>query len=223
MKKFLLLGMLAGLAMTAGAQNVKFYYQGNEVPQNQTLVYSDVIYDDIWGEYMIKPDVTLKATSNATVVVKVVCTTGQSVNLCFGGQCGAPSTTVISKQFNMVAGRAENLEYDYASSDPIDYIVSTDVYVMDPISEATVNKITLKFDPNAGSVKGVSADKGVAYSNGNLYFNTTEATSFALYNCAGQKVAGYMVNGTNEFSTANLQPGVYVYTVGGKTGKIFVK
>lgn len=222
MKKFLLLAAFSVAVMTAGAQNVKFIYQGNEVPKDGTVVFSEVTQTP-FGEYEIKPDIKLKATNQATVMVKVVCTTGQAVNLCFGGECGVAATTVSSPGIVMGAGQMLNLDYDYASDNAIDYIVSTDVYVIDPISEATVNKITVKFDPNAQSVKGVNADNGIAYRNGTFVFNSTESTSFELFNCAGQKMAGSSVNGAGEFSTASLQPGVYVYSFGGKKGKIIVK
>lgn len=223
MKKILLLAAFSIAAMTAGAQNVKFYYNGTEVAKDQTLVYNDVNYDDVFGEYMIKPDVKIKATKQASVVVKVVCTTGQDVNLCFGGQCGAAATTVTSNQITMAAGETQDLQYDYSSDAPINYIVSTDVYVIDPISEATVNKITLKFDPNAGSVKGVSADDSINFRNGIISLNSATTTNFTLFSCSGQKIAAFVVNGHTEFNTSDLLPDVYVYTIGGKTGKILVK
>lgn len=222
MKKFLLIAALAAATVTAGAQNVKFYYQGNEVPKDGTVVFNEV-EETPFGDYEIKPDIKLTATKQATIIVKVVCTTGQDVNLCFGGECGAASTTVSSRETIIGADQTLNLEYDYASESEIDYIVSTDVYVIDPISEAAINKITVTFDPNAQSVKGVSADEGIAYRNGSLIFNTSQATSFSLFDFAGKKVAESIVNGNGEFNTAALQHGVYVYKFGGKTGKIVVK
>lgn len=222
MKKYLLIAALAAATMTAGAQNVKFYYQGNEVPKDGTIVFSEV-EETPFGDYEIKPDITLKATKQATIIVKVVCTTGQAVNLCFGGECGVASTTVTSRETVIGANQTLSLDYDYASDSEIDYIVSTDVYVIDPISEATINKITVTFDPNAHSIKGVSADEGIAYRNGSLIFNTQETTSFSLYDYCGKKVVESMVNGNGEFNTGDLQHGVYVYRFGGKTGKILVR
>lgn len=221
MKKFSILLACAAMALAANAQAVKFYYQGKPVETDKTLTFGDTEGDDFG--YMFKPEVFLKASTMATVRVKAECTTGQNVNLCFGGQCGKPSTTVESNPTNMMANELYALEYDYVSNDPINEVIKTNVSVIDDITEEVFSKITIVFDPAYASVNVIESDKAVSYYDGELIYNVEKAADFALFSTDGKRVISATVQGNGSFSTSSLAKGIYVYRLGNDTGKIIVK
>lgn len=222
MKKFSILLACAAMALAANAQAVKFYYQGKPVETDKTLTFGDT-EDDGFGSYMFKPEVFLKASSMATVRVKAECTTGQNVNLCFGGQCGVESTTVESNPTNIMANQLYALEYDYVSNDPINEVIKTNVSVINDITEEVFSKITIVFDPAYASVNVIESDKAVSYYDGELIYNVEKAADFALFSTDGKRVISATVQGNGSFSTSSLAKGIYVYRLGNDTGKIIVK
>lgn len=222
MKKiYLILGCVA-MAVAANAQNVKFYYGNSEIPQNGTFEFHDVEESE-FGGYIIEPAITLRATNNQTVRMVANCLTGQSINLCFGGDCGLPGPTVTSPAFTMMGGVSYDLRYDLTSDDPINYEVTSEMTVYDDITDAVINKITVKFTPNSGAVNGISADNLFNYQQGTFTYNVSGAENFALYTASGQMVKNLIVEGKGQISTSGLLSGIYVYTIGNKSGKIIIK
>lgn len=222
MKKiYLILGSVV-MAMAANAQNVKFYYGSNEIPQNGTFEFHEVGESE-FGGYIIEPAITLRATNNQTVRMVANCITGQSVNLCFGGDCGMPGPTVTSPAFTMMGGVSYDLRYDLTSDDPIDYEVTSEMTVYDDITDAVINKITVKFTPDTGAVNGISSDSTLNYQQGTFNYDVNAPENFTLYTASGQMVKNLTVEGKGQISTSGLISGVYIYTIGNKSGKVIVK
>ncbi|MBD5348314.1 MAG: T9SS type A sorting domain-containing protein [Bacteroides sp.] len=223
MKKFYFLMACACVAVAANAQNVKFYHGNQEIAKGSTFTVDEVEESEGFGGYLLHPDVTLKATNNTTVTVTAQCTTGQDIQLCFAGDC-VPGVTATSPVVTLVAGASYDLAYKYESFDPITYEVTSKITVNDDITGAEVNSIFISYNPNSNGVSIVNDDNnGIEYKNGLLTYNTESAINFALYNASGQRVIKAGVSGAGEFPTANLVPGVYIYMLGDKTGKIYVK
>ncbi|MDE7181274.1 MAG: T9SS type A sorting domain-containing protein [Muribaculaceae bacterium] len=221
MKKIYALLACAAVALGTQAQNVKFFYQGHEIENGTTLVYSD--QEEQGFDYVLAPAVTVVATASQQIKVVADCTTGQSIQLCIGGGCQS-GTSVTSASFRANAGQSYDLEYEYFSPVEITEIVSTDITVIDDLFGSTINKITLKFDPDAAGVKvtAVSAEN-VTVGNGALNYSVEAPTTLALYNTAGQEVYNATVREQGSVSTASYAPGIYIYRLGSKTGKFVVK
>ena len=108
MKKLYIMLACAAMALGSNAQNVKFYYDGKVIETGSTIKFNEAENDGF--EYLFKPNIILKADANQTVKVIVECTTGQNVNLCFGGTCGQASTTVTSPTTNLYTGQEYPLQ-----------------------------------------------------------------------------------------------------------------
>ena len=95
--------------------------------------------------------------------------------------------------------------------------------MIDDITEAVVNKITVVFDPSSNSVSLVDTKSAFSYSNGTIRFNTDKAESLTIYSSDGRQVLNTVAEGNGSVSTAGLSQGVYIYKFGEKSGKILVK
>lgn len=221
MKKFYMLMLGVGIALTVQAQRVKFYYDGAEVTQGSTLVSNEVIDDGF--SYTFKPAVTLQASSNSQVVVKVECTTGQDVGLCFGSLCLAPAPTLTSNPFQMAANTPYPLEYDYEAFEPINVEVTSNIEVRDYVTDAVLNNIIISYKPNGGGVSIASAENEISYDGSALNYNVGEAKALVVSNVQGQMVVDAVVSGTGSIDVSTLAKGMYVYRLGKTGGKLIVK
>lgn len=221
MKKFYMFLLAVGIVFSVQAQRVKFYYEGAELTKGSTLDYSKVDFDGF--SYLVKPDVKLQASSNSQIMVKVECTTGQNVGLCFGGECLSPSTVLTSKMFQMAANTYYDLEYDYEAFEPITTEVISNISVIDYVTDASINNITIAFRPGSGNVSIVGNDDELAYRNGVITYNVAEAAPFTLTTIQGQNVIDTKISGKGSFDTAGLAKGIYVYRLGKTSGKLLVK
>lgn len=223
MKKFYTILACAAIALGVNAQTVKFYNNDAEIANGSTAKFHDAPYDDAFGWYEFKPDIKLKASSKITVVVKAECTTGQNINLCFGGQCGEEAPTLTSQPCEMTPGEYYPLLYDLSSFDEFEEVISTEISVIDTSDDSVINHITVVYEPAGNSVSVIESDNAIKYIGGNLYFDVDKAAELSLYSVEGSKVISTVIEGNGSISTTTLAKGIYVYRLGQKTGKIFVK
>lgn len=215
MKHISILLACIAIALGANAQKVTFLYNGQPV-EKDAVITSNVIKETGYS-YMFEPNLYLQASAACELYVNANCTTGQEISLCIG-QCKNGSD-VTTDNFRMAKDAKEEVQFHYESYDPVDYIVNTVFTVFDANTDDAITTLTLTYDPKAGSVKLVTDEQGVNYSNGILSVNGT--ATVALYDTTGKCV--YKADAVSSVSTDGLAKGVYIYRVGEKTGKILVK
>ena len=101
--------------------------------------------------------------------------------------------------------------------------VVTAQYAFAPASKKT---FTVIFNSDNAAVEGIESESAIRIANGEIIYHVEKASAIAIYDLAGRKVIDANVDGAGSISTADLQNGVYVYSVKGgvnKSGKILVK
>lgn len=216
--------MIAAALMFGMAANadVNFVREGEVLKSGETYTYSE--YFDLGTFHMYDPDIYLLSDEDCTVDVTAECTTGQKIGLCCGGQC-VNGVTVTKENIALEAGKQLPANFDYNDNlddDSIEF-VSTELSVKKVGTLGVASKITVVFDIKGTSVTMIENDADFYYSAGNLNYNVADATELALFDAKGNCALRTIVRGAGSIATSNLSQGIYVYTLGDKSGKIFVK
>lgn len=167
------------------------------------------------------------------IVVKAVCTTGQEIQLCFGGlNPGEPAgcmdgveLTQYCPEASVEAGTKMNLMFHFTQSEvtTIPEKVVTLFSAEDQSNPAASSTITVTMTGDGSGIEVVETGKHVAVANGNLAYVTDAPTALNVYAVNGTRVLAATVNGAGTLSTAALAPGLYIYTMGAETGKFIVR
>lgn len=224
MKKTLLIAS-ALFALTMQAQDVKFVHGNQTIEQGSTYKCYDWNYDDLNGEYLSDPEISLCSDIDITVnVVAKSESTDHFLQLCCGGLC-ARGSEVIKENISLTANTplATQFEAGYYDDMEPQTIIST-LSVYENGTNNLINSITVICDANSNSVALFEADNNsVKAADGKLLYTVDSATTLALYGTDGTRVVETAVEGNGEINTTGLEKGVYVYTIGKKCGKIIVK
>lgn len=233
MKKFYMIAAAALVAMSASAESLKFV-RGEErtvVGPGQTIVCNNWTFDDMTGELMMNPELYVLSDETATVRCVVKSVTGQDFQCCMGGECAVASKDRdLEKEGNVTANVPFDTKFEYVSRTAED-ISEID---KDMIAQLTLSytffgaqptePVTVIFNQSEGGTNQVF-DKGetLVSVDGSLEYNIEGAAQFRLFDTKGNVVIKQDVNGNGSISTASLDKGVYVYTLGTRSGKVFVK
>lgn len=232
MKKSLLIALAAACcASAASAKSLTFVYEGQDVPQNGTIEYTQ--YEEYPNgpteiEIFMKPELFIKNDVAETFSVKT--TSNYPVQLCIGGQCTA-AVTNLKDDLNFTAGSTTDLLLDcslYFNKDEAYVVPAIEVlieawYNSDP---STVTTMTLKMGNTAGIGDITSAPNRVSFANNSLNFNVNGACDVVVYNLAGRAVKSQKVNGNASVNLESLPVGVYIYRTSGAaatTGKFIIR
>lgn len=235
MKKIYMLAAAAILAAGAQAQTLSFTMlngtpitPGSTVSFNDGEVEIDQAYD--WGMWTYDPHIKITSDINGSVNVVANCTTGQSIQMCCGGQC-EKGPRVEKNNVALTAGTPLDIAFEYAEevegvpNIKVPENVTTEIsaeYVGNPASK--VEFVLVCNSTEGGIVIGVYEKAGQLTSvNGSLEYSVEDACTLALYSQAGERVLTTEVEGNGAISTVGLAKGVYVYTLGTKSGKLIVK
>lgn len=224
MKKIYILLAAGMMAAAANAQTVNFTQNGNVIPNGSELEFNDAEIDP-FGGITINPQIYIVSDENTEIDVRAICTTGQKIQLCAGGDCVA-GTGVKKPNVSLTAGVPldTKFEYVYTPGEEKPKVVISELYVdlsSDPGEPITA--ITIVMDVESASVSVLEADDNFSYVDGELRYNVPTPCDAMIYDATGKCVYKANVCGLGVISTSDLSSGTYIYKFGKKGGKILVK
>ena len=227
MKK-IYLSMLALLLCfgVAEARKLTFYIGKTAITPGETVSFEDIVVDD-YGDYKevtMAPELYLTTdiySSKITVTAK--CTSGQSIQMCAGGACEM-GTTVTKENVTLQTNAFLDLKFDYIvelEGDEAIPVVVTEFSAVDTAYPETAVSYTLVMGEK-GSVTLIENRADLVAVAGGVQYNVEQPTQLELVDIQGRKVAEATVNGFG-FLHVDAPAGVYVYTFGENSGKIYIK
>lgn len=227
MRKFyLLLGALA-LAATAQARQLTFYLGDQPITPGTTVEFANIEVEEEAGvQYVtMAPDLYIGTDLYMKLTIVAECTSGQSIQMCAGGAC-AKGTTVTKQNVAVSTGAKVPLAFEFEEEfDEGEAIpnVTTKFSAVCPDYPDTKIEFELVMGKDLNSLTLVEVPAEIKFAGGAIEYNVHAATDFALYNVLGGCVSHATLTGHGSLSTSALKPGLYVYTLGKKSGKIVIK
>ena len=227
MKKIYLLLAAAALSMSSQAREFTFYLGDKVIANNETVNFTDLQVVD-YGDYTevtMKPDLyVMSDVFTNTVNITADCTSGQEIMLCAGGSC-QQGTTVTKKGVTLQTNKKLPLEFDYyCELDPGQEVptVTTVIEAVDTEFPETKKSFTIVMSNNSGSITVIENAKELRFTEAGLEYNLSAPATLNLYNVDGQLVKSAALSGAGTLAV-DVAAGIYVYTLGDKSGKIYIK
>ncbi|MDE7457729.1 MAG: hypothetical protein K2M77_02575 [Muribaculaceae bacterium] len=227
MKKFLLL--LAGVSayMSADAIELTFWMGNQQITPDQTVKFTDidiVNYDED-GYKEVKMDPKLSISSNifsSDVKITATCTSGQSIQMCAGGLCRG-GVTVTKEGVTVRPNQKLDLGFDYAGEFDLDETIPTVVTVIEAEdvqeSDSKVQFI-IEMGEAGASVSTIEVNDDFKAVEGGVAYSADKDCALTITTMSGVNVYTANVSGEGFIS---LDKGLYVYTFGSRSGKIYIK
>lgn len=232
MKKLYTL-LLAALAIgTASARELTFYMGDSPIANGSTVAYSDVTVKDLgdgWKEVKMEPKLYLWSDIvTNTVKVTAACATGQTIQMCAGGQCEF-GATVVKQNVSIPTRSKLDLQFEYYVAEMQGEVPTLTVnFDAEDMSYGTKTAFTLVMGPNASAgIKDLAKEKEIWVTPAGIEYNLQAPAAISLYSITGTQVLAVKASGRGTVNTHSLHPGIYIYTVttsaGRTTGKIHVR
>lgn len=231
MKKFYLL-LTALLVAGVAKANLTFYLGDTKIEPNSTVTFNEVQKEFVgFWNVMIAPKIYVESDIFSNKInVNATCTTGQSIQMCYGG-CQAG--TSVDKTVKANAKNKVDLEFEFIGEFDNEADIPTDITVHFTAQDGNKLATKLEFDLILNSDKASltlveSNAKPVRYTSAGLEYNLDGRANVALYDITGRQVLNFAAEGQGTVNTHSLHTGIYLYSVrtasGAKhTGKIYVK
>lgn len=226
MKKFLLLLAAAAVYCSAGAVELTFWLGSQKIAPGQTVQFNDITVEtyDSWKEVAMKPDLYISSDSYLEAVkITADCTSGQMIQMCCGKNCTA-GVSVTKDDLTLTGSQKLALQFDYINNDmDLDQAIPTVVTVFEaedgnyPDSKVT---FVLEMNKQSAALSVIEANSAVKAVAGGLSYKAAEAGMLSVYSITGMTVFNANVSGEG---TVKLPRGLYVYSFGGRTGKIYIR
>lgn len=227
MKKLYILLLAGAAAISANAAELTFFLGNQEITPGSTVKFADYEAEEyeagVW-DITMNPPLTLKSSFFTNKVsVTATCTSGQSIQMCCGGQCSS-GTSVTKEKLTINTGASLPLELEYINHE-FEGSKVPDITVKISASDngGTPVEFTIEMGPSAASLSTVSDGTFIHFNGSAVEYNTLCPTPLAIYSLTGVCVASTTVEGAGTVSTTSLAPGVYFCKAGNETGKILVK
>lgn len=235
MKKLYIIAAAALVSASAAAQTVNFTRNGEVLTNGTTLNYSEKTevqeIDGTFITFTIEPEIYVVSDEDVNISLKAECTSGQEIQMCYGECMSGP--TVFYNNIPLTANTPLATQFKYLYTIEFDDEGNPIMPTEPIVTELSLNlagtiglplsKITVVMDPNDSSVSVLEADKSFSYTNGEIRYDAGDGMQCGLYDAEGKCVLDTRISGTGAISTKNLAPGIYVYRLGSKSGKIYVK
>ena len=207
MKKFYMIAAALLLGLGAQAKGFEVFYGDNlPVKNGDVIEWNDMKITDDYGDdgfmYAFDPELYLLSDADGAVNVVATCTSGQSIQLCCGGNC-MMGKKVTRENVSVTANTKLPFQFEQAdfaeSKDDVPQGVTTTISVEFSDDPSSAIEFTVVFNKDNAGVEGVAIDSNSAMS---------------VYSLDGRS-AGTSLQG--------LAKGVYVVRQNGKTSKVLVK
>lgn len=225
MKKLYLL-LACAVSMGAQAANLTFYVGDKTVTPGETIYFTDYQAEEfepgVWDIYM-NPHLSISSDFfTNTVSVTAECTSGQTIQMCVGG-C-TPGKTVVKDNLTVQTGAKLALEFEYINSE-YEGTAVPDVTTRFKATDGEGDPVefVLVMGPSGASITTVPAGDYIGATRAGITYSLESAKAFSLFSLTGNRVLATTLKGNGVLNTAKITKGVYVYTLGNKTGKIIIK
>lgn len=230
MKKFTLFAACAAFALGMNAQTVKFIQNGKEIASGETITCTDW-EDDGFGTFLCDPEISVVSNQNILVdITAEMAAESQAstrfIQMCCGGDCMIGSDKVVKSGISLTANSAMPLEFEtsYWDDEPETPTIIADIYVCPAGSTEKIASITVITSAGDGAVSVFEIDNTlVTFSNGELKYEAAAPCTLALYGTDGKLFVEKAVSGAGSIDATGIPAGVYVYTLGNKSGKVVVR
>lgn len=215
--------------MTMAAQTFTVSIDGNKLSDGQTF---DVGYTQPLPILAAWESVRIVSPEGGTFVCEASSpsdTYGQ-LQVCCGGECKTPDAkgAVIVKEFELKAGEVMDPQI-HRSSGPLaqfhgDLTANVTIYPKaNPTAKLSYTcNFVLKPASEVGGVTDVTVGKEyVRLSGKTLHYNGHGQLS--VYSLLGNRLVSVAANGEGTVSLSHLAAGVYIYRLGGKSGKFTLR
>lgn len=220
-------GMLASF-LYAGDINL---YSGSTLLQPGTHIFNDMDVEGGNGFYNVTIDPKLSIMSNERtfdVQVTAICTSGQKIQMCAGGQC-VKDTKVEKSGLILKPDTPLDLQFEYMdffeSEADIPKNITTELTVEELGVESSKKAYTIVMNGELGSVDVIARDPEIYLSNGMLHYNLSGTLTLNLYDANGRIVKTATIEGSGSLILTDFPKGMYIYAVTGSSrssGKVIL-
>ena len=230
MKKLYVTIMAALLGSSSlAARELVFYMGATPIADKETVQFKDIEISPIGGgrsEVLMEPQLYL-FTDIVTSSVKISanCISGQTISMCAGGLCEA-NASVVKENVSIASNQKLPLEFHYEG-----YLeagqeapqVVTEFEAVDTRHTETLKSFTLVMNPQSGVATVIGTNNSFRAVSGGIEYSFETPTAVEIFNTAGQGVLSDTLSGAGTLSTSGLDAGVYIYSLNGATGKIYIR
>ncbi len=226
MKKFYLLGAALIVAGAANAESLSFSMGETPVVNGEEITFTDAELD-MMGSYhavTFDPHMSLTADFTGKVNVQANCISGQEIQMCAGGLCEF-NTVVTKNDVEVTAGTPLDLKFEYmATVESLDEItdVTTELSAVKSDNPGVAVECVVVFHLNKDGIASITTENLLSFNNGAISFNVANPAAFNVYSVSGNRVMNATLSGNGTLN-ADLAPGMYVYSLGNRTGKFIVR
>lgn len=228
MKKFYTTLLAAAMILPIQARELTFYNGDTPIANGSTVYFNDIEVEKDGGITIVYMEPALSIGTDlfaADIVVTATCTSGQTIQMCCGGLCSA-GETVTKTGVTVQTDARLPLQFDYIT----ELDEGQDIPTVTTVFEATCAdgsvtpvKFTLVMTDPAGVTSATAAESTLRSVAGALEYDVEGSAEFTLSALDGSTVYNATLSGSGSIATGNLSPGIYVYSLGAKTGKITIR
>ncbi|MDE5568679.1 MAG: hypothetical protein K2J12_09600 [Muribaculaceae bacterium] len=228
MKKFLLL--LAGVSayLSADAIQLTFYIGDQKVTPGQTVIFNNIEVteypEDEYKEVMMDPKLSIMSDFySSDIKITADCTSGQIIQVCANGVCRSNQKVVLDK-VKLQNGKKVDLGFEYRADLDLDEAIPTVVTAIeaeDVTESGSKVQFIIEMSEKSASVTAVEiSDELQPVEGGIAYKVSGEVAPLRITSIVGINVFSANVNGEGIIA---LPKGLYVYTFGNRSGKIYIR
>lgn len=225
MKKFLLSLACVCAFFSANAIKLSFWLGEQEITPGQTVEFHDITVntDDGYKDVKMKPDLYLKASLfSSDIKIVATCTSGQEIAMCAGGVCMG-GATVVKENITIDSNQKLPLDFDYVNDFDLDEEIPTVTSTIEAedVTEpgSKIQFIIVMGEKNA-SVTAIELFSDLTAIDGGVTYKAEGECNLTITTLSGVNVYSAKVVGEG---VVNLPAGLYVYTFGDRTGKIYIR
>lgn len=217
------MGGLIGLS--AQAIELTFWLGNDKVDPGSTVEFTDITVDtyDTYKEVTMKP--SLYVSSNiytSDLTIRATCQSGQSIQMCAGGVCKG-GESVTKENVTVRTGSKLDLGFDYIEEFDLDdkIPVVTTLFEAEDVTEPNSRvEFVLVMSEEGASLDMISLPHPLRCVSGGLDYELTGSEMLSVYRIDGTCVYTGEISGQGHLP---LGIGLYVYSLGGDSGKLYVK
>lgn len=227
MKKLLLL--LAGVSayLSADAIELTFWMGNQKITPDQTVKFTNIqvetYEEDGYKEVKMDPKLSISSDIfSSDVKITATCTSGQSIQMCAGGTCMG-GTTVTKQGVTVRPNQKLDLGFDYKDEFDLDETiptVTTLIEAEDVTEPDSKVQFIIEMGEEGASVSVVEIRDDLKAVDGGIAYKAAESCNLKIVNIIGINVFSGSVSGQG---VINLPKGLYVYSFGKRSGKIYIR
>lgn len=228
MKKILLLLSFMVICQWASAIELTFWLGNRKITPGETVKFTDIdvtkYEEDGYKEVTMKPELYISSNIFSTdIKLTVTCTSGQSIQVCAGGVCKG-GETVVKEGITLRASQKLELGFDYVNYDlDLDEAIPTvitRIEAEDVTEPASKVEFVIEMSEHDASVGVIETSGSLKPVNGGIAYSTDGVTPLCVAGILGEIRFNGNISGKG---VINLPKGLYVYKLGDKAGKMYVK